>query len=194
MPASRILLVALAGEGVLAVIAVLWAWVRQVPLAAGAPGPAVAIGLAAALALAIVNYALLRFATDVWPVTSVRELYRTLLRPLFARVDAGTIVGVSLAAGVGEELFFRGAVQGELGLLVASLAFGAAHVGSMRFVGFGVWAGLIGAFLGWLAQVSGGLLAPVVAHAVYDALALAYVRWTPDRVAPGASSQEETLS
>ena len=35
----------------------------------------------------------------------------------------------------------------------------------------------MGAALGWLAAATGGLLAPIVAHALYDAAALVHIRW-----------------
>jgi membrane protease YdiL (CAAX protease family) len=43
-------------------------------------------------------------------------------------------------------------------------------------VAFGVWAAVMGLALGGLALASGGLLAPAVAHGMYDALALEYIR------------------
>jgi membrane protease YdiL (CAAX protease family) len=43
-------------------------------------------------------------------------------------------------------------------------------------VPFGVWASAMGLALGGLAHVTGGLTAPIVAHGVYDILALAYIR------------------
>ena len=179
MAAPRIVAVAVAGEGVLALVALAWSWALAVPLPIGTWLGGTATGLAAAAALAAINYALLRFAPEIWPFTSVRDLYRVVLRPLFAGIDLPGILAIALAAGVGEELLFRGAVQGEFGWPTAAIVFGLAHTGSRRFLGFGVWAGVIGAGLGWLFRVSGGLVAPVVAHAVYDALALAYVRWAP---------------
>jgi membrane protease YdiL (CAAX protease family) len=57
--------------------------------------------------------------------------------------------------------------------------FGLVHVGGKHFIGYGAWAACIGALFGWLMVATGGLLAPIVAHAVYDALALAYVRYGP---------------
>jgi membrane protease YdiL (CAAX protease family) len=43
-------------------------------------------------------------------------------------------------------------------------------------VPFGVWASAMGLLLGGLAQATGGLTAPMVAHGVYDMLALAFLR------------------
>jgi hypothetical protein len=86
------------------------------------------------------------------------------------------MAAVSLAAGLGEELLFRGAVQAEFGVVVASLLFGLAHVGGRDSFVFGVWVAVMGFGLGGLAYVGGGLLAPVVAHVVYDAAAIGYIR------------------
>ncbi len=193
MPVSRIVAIAVAGEAALGLAALAWTSMRGLSLALGPWSVGATAGIATAMLLAVLNYALLRLAPDVWPVTSVRELYRAVLRPLFASVDLPAILVISLAAGVGEELFFRGAVQQEFGLAVASIVFGAAHVGGRRYGGFGVWAGLIGALLGWLCRASGGLMGPIVAHAVYDAMALSYVRWAPDR-GSALSGEEENRS
>jgi membrane protease YdiL (CAAX protease family) len=102
---------------------------------------------------------------------------RIIVYPLFEHVNVWHILLVSALAGVAEELLFRGVLQPLIGLLPASAIFGAVHVGGRGFVGYGIWAACIGAFFGWLMNITGGLTAPVVAHAVYDALALAYVRY-----------------
>ena len=45
---------------------------------------------------------------------------------------------------------------------------------------YAVVAGLVGVYLGWLQMVSGHLLAPIVAHATYDFVALMYLlKWAP---------------
>ena len=48
------------------------------------------------------------------------------------RRRSASLVLVSIFSGVGEEAFFRGAVQQEFGLVVASLLFGLAHIGPDR--------------------------------------------------------------
>ena len=42
-----------------------------------------------------------------------------------------------------------------------------------RFIGLG----LVTVALGGLAYAAGGLLAPIVAHAAYDAMAISFIRW-----------------
>jgi len=95
--------------------------------------------------------------------------------PTFSVLGSWQIVVVSVAAGVGEELFFRGWLQPVFGLTAASVAFGLAHVAGSRMLAFGVWAAGMGVVMGGLALATGGILAPVTAHACYDVLAFHYL-------------------
>jgi membrane protease YdiL (CAAX protease family) len=95
---------------------------------------------------------------------------------LFARFSPAGVVLLGAAAGLGEEWLFRGIVQPLVGLGWATLAFGAAHIGGARMLPFGVWASVMGLVMGGLADATGGLTAPIVAHGVYDMLALEYIR------------------
>lgn len=167
---------AFAAEAVLAVGGLAWIRWRDLPVSLGATGDGLAIGTGIALGLAAINLCLLRVGPNVWPLRNIRQLYRDVLEPLFGPLGWFEIVMVSLAAGVAEELFFRGAVQAEWGLAVASILFGLVHIGGIDMIAFGVWAATIGALLGGVAIATDGVLAPMVAHAVYDALALGYIR------------------
>jgi membrane protease YdiL (CAAX protease family) len=88
---------------------------------------------------------------------------------------------IAVAAGVGEEVLFRGLIQGGLAirfgplvsLLIASLIFGLAHAVSLTYL---IFAALLGLYLGWVFQATGNLVAPIVAHATYDLVALLVVR------------------
>lgn len=176
MSPRRVLVLALATQGLLIVIA--WGASRIIglPTAWGRPMRDVVIGLAAAVALAAVNYAVLARAPANWIVRGVRAVYDEMLVPLFARLDRASIVAIGAAAGLGEEWLFRGVLQPVLGLGVTSLLFGLAHVGGVRMLPFGVWATAMGFVMGGLAVATGGLIAPIVAHGVYDMLALEYIR------------------
>jgi uncharacterized protein len=175
----RILPIVIAGEGIMLAAAFAWSWVSGLPLPLGDPIAGVVWGIAAAGLLAGVNLGLLRAGWSRWPGDSLRHVCRIIVRPLFEHVTAWQIVVVSVLAGMAEELLFRGVLQPLIGLPLASLVFGAVHVGGRGFVGYGAWAACIGALFGWLMVETEGLLAPIVAHAVYDAFALAYVRYGP---------------
>jgi len=118
---------------------------------------------------------------SVWPpFVRFRRTIDHTLAPLVADCTLVDLAVLSVMAGVGEEVLFRGVVQAALagrigpGLAVAvtALLFGLAHFVSVTYA---VYATLFGVYLGVLLVVSGNLLAPVVTHAVYDFVALAYL-------------------
>ena len=170
------------GEGIMLVIACLWALLARLPLQPGQTLTGVVWGVLTAGMLGAVNFALLHARGNRWPGDSLRHVCRVIVRPLFEHVTVGQIVVVSVLAGVAEEMLFRGVLQPLIGLPAASVIFGAVHIGGRGFIGYGVWAACIGAVFGWLMVGTGGLLAPIVAHGVYDAIALAYVRYGPQNI------------
>jgi membrane protease YdiL (CAAX protease family) len=74
-------------------------------------------------------------------------------------------VAVALLAALGEELFFRGALQQLIGLVPAAVVFGLLHATAVAHV---ILATLLGLWLGLLCQWSGSLWPPIVAHLVLD--------------------------
>lgn len=111
------------------------------------------------------------------PMRRLVALVEERLGPYLAKASASGIVLLALLAGVGEELLFRGVIQVWLAeraplwlaIAAASLLFG---VGHWLSVSYAVLASVIGAYLGLLFLLSGNLLAPIVAHAAYDVVAL----------------------
>ncbi len=176
MHPRRVLAFALATQAVLMITAWLSARVLDIAPRWGEPVRDTAIGVAAASILAATNYVLLVRAPSSWIVDGVRAVYSELLIPLFAKLGTASIITLGAAAGVGEEWLFRGILQPTIGLPAASVAFGLAHVGARRMLPFGVWASGMGLAMGSLAIVTGGLIAPMVAHGVYDMLVLEYIR------------------
>jgi membrane protease YdiL (CAAX protease family) len=176
MSAQRVLLVALLTQGGL--VALAWWAARVLALRPqwGSPGRDIVIGLAAAIVLALINYLLLTRAPANWVVNGVRAVYRQTIVPLFGGLHPAGVVLIGAAAGIGEEWLFRGIVQPLAGLIATSVLFGIAHIGGRRMLPFGVWAMAMGLVMGALAIVTGGLTAPIVAHGVYDMLALEYIR------------------
>ena len=115
------------------------------------------------------------------PLVDLKRQLEAIVRVLFAESSWLELALISLAAGVGEELLFRGALQPLLAgwvppivaIGVVSLAFGLAHaLSTMYFVA----ATLVGFYLGWLTMAYDDLIAPMVAHGLYDFIALTYVQ------------------
>jgi len=185
-PSSRLLPLAVVGEGGLAIVGGVWLFAAGHPVRLGATWTALAAGVAAAIALSLVQWWLQRAAPGVGPVQAMRELQRTIFVPLFAPLSVPEMVAISALAGVGEEILFRGAVQAQFGWPIATIAFGLCHLGlSRRGWVLGVWAAMAGGVLAGLAIATGGLVAPIVAHAGYDLAALLWIRRQARKAAGG---------
>lgn len=145
-------------------------------------------GLSAANVAAGVAFAFPLLAFFGWamhsrlrPLAQIRELLDERFVPLLGYWSVGQIALLSLLAGIGEEALFRGSLQAgltpALGPLaagaLAAVAFGLGHAITPAYA---VLATLVGALLGWEAHVTGGLLAPILTHALYDFIALLYLR------------------
>ena len=175
---------AVAVEGGLALTAVVFAWLFHVSLREqiaplGMPlAAAVARGLLATLPMLLVFWFLVN---SKWPLMrQLTEQVEWMVREMFPGGSVPQFAMVAALAGVGEELLFRGVLQTKLGewttplvgLLLASLIFGLAHALSRMYFAFAV---VVGAYLGWMAIHYNDLVAPMVAHGLYDFLALVYL-------------------
>ena len=118
------------------------------------------------------------------PVPFFQDLTRLVeerVLPLFQHLTVFELALLSLAAGWGEELLFRGLIQAELthgtnatmGILVASVAFGMAHFLSLAYF---VLAVAMSLYLGWLFWQTESLWVPMLAHACYDFVMLLILR------------------
>jgi membrane protease YdiL (CAAX protease family) len=111
------------------------------------------------------------------PMRRLVNLVEEHLTPYLTGASVGGIVLVSLMAGIGEEVLFRGVIQAGLAdrlpawlaVGIAAVLFGVAH---WLTVSYAVFATLIGVYLGILFVVTENLLAPLIAHALYDVIAL----------------------
>jgi CAAX protease family protein len=155
--------------GSLTVAAILWSGLRGLDLRFFGHSAVLSALLGALTAVATVTLGLLAYR--LLPV--LREVAEELAPRLVDGADSSSLVLVALFSGIGEEALFRGAVQQEFGLAVASLVFGLAHVGpDRRYLVWTAWALMVGFLFGALYEVTGGLLAPIVAHSGHNAATL----------------------
>ncbi len=120
------------------------------------------------------------------PFADVRQEAADLAVGLFRKATVGQLLLVSAVAGIGEELLFRGLLMGGLmqgagvgvavALALSSGIFGLAHPISR---GYAVLAAAVGLYLGAIYLWSGGVLAPIVTHGLYDFVALCYLLREP---------------
>ena len=175
-----IVLLAILLEGGLAVLAWLLGWSLDRP-----PLERVywqmhdaALGVAASLPLLLVFALCVRW--PLGPLAGIKRFSEEIIRPLFAPCTLLDLAGISLLAGLGEEMLFRAVLQGLFsdwlglwqGLLLASVLFGLLHLVTPAYA---VMATVMGAYLGYCWIETGNLLVVIIAHALYDFLALLYL-------------------
>ena len=132
-------------------------------------------GIAATLPLCLGLAWCLR--TRFAPVVRLVRLVDERVRPLFEGCSLPELALVAALAGVGEEAFFRGVLQstladhvpGWMALIATAALFGLAHFLTREYA---VVAGIVGLYLGLVFLLSGNLLVPMLAHGLYDLVAL----------------------
>jgi membrane protease YdiL (CAAX protease family) len=155
----------------LVVLALGWAALRELELHTqwrATPGTiAAGIAVGAALWLAI---PLLFWVSDT------RRVLDGVLVPFSRTLAPRDMVVIAALSGVSEELFFRGVLLAEIGLVASSVIFGLLHALTWAYA---AWAAVIGAGFGLLALEGESLVTPVVAHATYNFGALVLLRRWP---------------
>jgi membrane protease YdiL (CAAX protease family) len=164
-------------EAGLAPLALALGWaLGQPPLAAFAWDAGAALdGLVAAGPMLVVLAASVRW--PVGPLRRIKDFFDRELAPALRGCGWPDLALISVAAGVGEEMLFRGVIQGALaralgpvaGVAGAAALFGLLHPVSTAYVAL---AAALGAYLGAVWLATGNLLTAIVAHAVYDFIAL----------------------
>jgi len=171
-------------EGALALGAIVLAWLLRVELRQQFPATpwawieASLRGIALTLPMLVFFWWLVRSPYD--SLLRLRQQVERIVGELFPAASLSQFALIALLAGVGEELLFRGVLQSifqrwttpAVGLLLASLMFGAAHALSRTYF---TLATVIGVYFGWFVLHFHDLVAPIVAHSLYDFIALVYI-------------------
>jgi len=138
------------------------------------------------------------FAAVRWPVgplAGIKDFTDRVIRPLMMPCSLVDLAGIALLAGLGEEMLFRGVLQDSfarwmplwVAIVMAAVLFGVLHAVTPTYA---VLATVVGAYLGGLYLWTGNLLAAIVAHAVYDFVALVYLTNGPEPELPPESETE----
>jgi membrane protease YdiL (CAAX protease family) len=151
-------------------------------------------GLAAALPMLVVFTAMVCW--PIGPLRAIKKFTDTIIRPLMATCTFVDLFGISLLAGVGEEMLFRGLMQDLfshwinlwLAVILASVLFGLMHAVTPTYA---LLATLIGVYLGVVYVWTGNLLAPIIAHGLYDFVVLLYLAYTPGPDEPSSAEDAE---
>lgn len=133
--------------------------------------------LGGALTLVMLALALAgSLAAERWAAWAFLKRWMLQVAPLFSAIRLREMVMLSVVAGFGEEILFRGVLQPMTGIWLTSALFAAVHV--LRWDSDGVKMMLFylpfGLLLGGLYALTGNLWGSCVAHTLYDLIAL---RW-----------------
>lgn len=133
---------------------------------------AASLALGMMLALAVVSATPVLVERAHW----ARALHREL-QPIIAPLSRFDVVVLALTSGFAEEVFFRGAMQPAVGLIITSVIFGAVHTGPKRvFVVWSLWAVVMGLALGLIFELTGVLWGPILAHVMINERNMTYMK------------------
>jgi membrane protease YdiL (CAAX protease family) len=173
-------LLAILCEGGLAALAFALAYWWEIPLRTSFSFGAwdVLVGMLASIPMLAGFFICVRW--PIGPLKGIQQFCREIVGPLFRRCAWYELAGIALLAGIGEETLFRGVLQVAVGrwlgvtaaLGAVSILFGLLHLITPAY---GAIAALMGCYLGCLFLMTGSLIAPTAAHALYDFLALVYL-------------------
>jgi membrane protease YdiL (CAAX protease family) len=131
-------------------------------------------------ALPLVGLFLVMLRWPWGPLRTIKAFCEEEFVPLLAGSSWSDMALIALAAGVGEEMLFRGVLQTSLGawlgsgwgLVVSSILFGLLHPISLPYILLTIAVGL---YLGGAFLLTDNLLTVMVTHAVYDFALMAYL-------------------
>lgn len=106
-------------------------------------------------------------------MAKTKIFFTSLIKPL--KLNMNEIVFISICAGVGEELFFRGAIQPMLGIWMTSILFvllhGYLNPFNLPLTYYGIYMVLVIGVLGLMTEHL-GILAAMIAHTLIDVILL----------------------
>jgi uncharacterized protein len=204
-PAQRVWFLKLAGifEGGMVVVALALGWLFRVDLVAALRPDWVAMltGLLGAVPPLLLLVASERF--QIPALLRIKRLVLETLGPPLAACRWYELILVAALAGLGEELLFRGVAQSLCerwlpltgdwnragSLILPNVVFGLLHLITPTYA---VLAGAMGVYFGVLLDITGSrnVLAPILAHGLYDYCAFLVIVWTIRREHSLHSSQQ----
>lgn len=101
---------------------------------------------------------------------------------LVINADWFIIIVVAVFSGIAEEFLFRGAIQQQFGIVVASLVFGFCHIANKITIAYGLYAIVIGFFMGALLIYTGSLIVPMLVHIINNAVSIPFMQWNYRRI------------
>ena len=137
------------------------------------------IGIGVAIPIIALNLLLFFSPLRELPILKASNKFtNTVVKPFVNILNLPAALVISIAAGIGEELFFRGMLLSEIGLILSSILFSILHFGGtvkeFRFMAFLYF--LIGLYFGWILIIYKSLWVLCTAHTVYDLTVIIFMK------------------
>jgi membrane protease YdiL (CAAX protease family) len=138
----------------------------------------VGAGLALAMTLPLVTAP---WARRVLLLRGLKRAWDALESGLGPGLRIREVLVLAVCSGISEEIFFRGVLMHDGGIVASSVVFGLLHPLGLAYV---LWATTAGAGFAALYLATGSLVAPALAHGTYNLIALGYLRRRSGRGRP----------
>lgn len=171
-------------EALVLILATAWSWLAKIELLtvfSKVDPLQMAAGLGTGFLLSLTSIASARLALALRDKFKFFDIYLELINdvmaPVFSKFLFRDIVLIALASGFCEEVFYRGVLQNQFGILIASIVFGLCHFAGKRYLFYAIWAALAGALFGYMIILTGSLWPPILAHITNNFVSLTYLRY-----------------
>jgi len=177
-PAMMLTQSAVMVEGGLAVLAIVIAWWKSIPLREMFLSEPFHFLIAVVAVFPMLMLCRFAYMVPLKTVEFTRRFLQSVYRDFVRHCSVTQLLLVAIMSGIGEELLFRGVLQtaitqgfgGEtrgiiIGIAATSLLFGLAHPINKLYV---FLCFIIGIYLGLLFAWSGNLLVPIIIHTFYN--------------------------
>ena len=134
-------------------------------------------GLAAALLSTSVSLFCIVLGKRLSFLAELRKMNDEFLGPLVAMLSTLDILFLSVLSGFCEEVFFRGLMQQQIGLIPAAIIFGLFHDPVLKQKAYLLLAVLAGILLGYVYQYTGNIWSCITAHIVHNLVAMLALRY-----------------
>ena len=166
----------LAASAILLVASAVWSLARGIDLLAVVRptlttlAQGVGAGLVLATTLPLVTAP---WARRVLLLRGLKRAWDALESGLGPGLRIREVLVLAVCSGISEEIFFRGVLLHELGIVPSAVIFGLLHPLGLAYV---LWATAAGTGFGALYLATGSLVVPALAHGTYNLIALGYLR------------------
>jgi membrane protease YdiL (CAAX protease family) len=145
------------------VISLLWAAISDIPFSFSFKNNY--LFFMSILLTLIITAMTILFSVYVKKYSRWASLLEAAIYNVFGPLEKSTIAFLALLSSVGEEFFFRGVLQPEIGYIFTSIIFGSIHfIPQKVFLPWTIFAIIMGFILGWLYLYSDNLIFPIITH------------------------------